>query len=407
MQLGPILSSLRRNKVGAILIALQIALTLAVLCNALFIIEVQTALSRAPSGIADESSVFMIVNQWVAGTDALAAREQADLASLRALPEVADATLSPSQPLGGRGMGEDITIHPDRPHSGALTGVFLVDDHALNTLGLKLIAGRNFRPDDVQVAHGLDDNYASWGSVIVTRDLARLLEPDGNVLGRVATLRPGGTTATIVGIVDRFGQSQAAGAGASGSYSVLAPLLWADSNFYYLVRAKPGQLATAMRAARIRLYKNSGRRTIVDMTSFADARLDFYRGARGEALLMAVISAILLGVTAFGILGLTSYWVSQRRRQIGIRRALGATAGNIVRYFQTENLLIVGAGSVLGILLGLAANLWMIRSVALVRLPLPYLIVGTIVVLVLGQIAVLWPALRASAVPPAIAARSA
>jgi putative ABC transport system permease protein len=122
---------------------------------------------------------------------------------------------------------------------------------------------------------------------------------------------------------------------------------------------------------------------------------------------MAVISAILLGVTAFGILGLTSYWVSQRRRQIGIRRALGATAGNIVRYFQTENLLIVGAGSVLGILLGLAANLWMIRSVALVRLPLPYLIVGTIVVLVLGQIAVLWPALRASAVPPAIAARSA
>jgi len=166
-------------------------------CNALFIIEQQTARSRAPSGVADESSVFMIVNQWVGGTDDLAAREQADLASLRALPEVADATLSPSQPLGGRGMGENITIHPDRPRSGALTAVFLVDDHALNTLGLKLIAGRNFRPDDVQIAHGLNDNYASWGSVIVTRDLARMLEPNGNVLGRVATLRPGNTTATI------------------------------------------------------------------------------------------------------------------------------------------------------------------------------------------------------------------
>jgi putative ABC transport system permease protein len=283
----------------------------------------------------------------------------------------------------------------------------LVDDHAVPTLGLKLIAGRNFRPDEVQIAHGLDDNYASWGSVIITRDLARLLDPHSNVLGRLATLRPGRTTATIIGIVDRFGESPISGASAGGSYSVLAPLLWADSNFYYLVRAKRGQVAAAMRTARVALYKNSRRRTIVDMKSFADARLNFYRGARGEALLMGLISAILLGITAFGIVGLTSYWVSQRRRQIGIRRALGATTGSIVRYFQTENLLIVGAGSVFGIALGLAANVWMIRSIALMRLPPLYLILGTIVVLVLGQIAVLWPAVRASTVPPAVAARSA
>ncbi len=110
-------------------------------------------------------------------------------------------------------------------------------------------------------------------------------------------------------------------------------------------------------------------------------------------------------MTAFGIIGLTSYWVSQRRRQIGVRRALGATAGNILRYFHTENLLIVGAGSLLGILLGLAANLWMIRGIEQARLPPLYLIVGTLGVVALGQLAVLWPALRATAVPPAIAAR--
>jgi putative ABC transport system permease protein len=407
MQLGPILSSLRRNKVGATLIALQIALTLAVLSNALFIIEQQTALSRAPSGVADESSVFTISNQWVGAPADMASREQADLASLRALPEVADATVSPVQPLGGRGMGEDITIHPDRPRSGALTAEFPVDDHALNTLGLRLIAGRNFRPEDILIQHGFSDHYTSLGSVIVTRGLARTLEPSGNVLGRLAALRPGSTTATIIGVVERFGPSQSAESIAVGANSILLPQLWADSNIFYYVRAKPGQLAAAMLAARNALYKNSRQRTIVRMQSLADARLDFYRGARGEALLMGVISAILLGVTAFGILGLTSYWVSQRRRQIGVRRALGATTGSILRYFQTENLLIVGAGSVLGILLGLAANLWIVRSIALTRLPPLYLIVGTIVVLTLGQIAVLWPALRASAVPPAIAARSA
>jgi len=407
MQLGPVLSSLRRNKAGATLVALQIALTLAVLCNALFIIEQQMALSRAPSGVADESSVFVISNQWAGGTADLAGREQTDLASLRALPQVADATLSPGQPLGGRIMGMGITLHPERRRSGALTAVFPVDDHALNTLGLKLIAGRNFRPEDILIAHDFTENYTSWGGVIVTRGLARRLDPSGNILGHVASLVPGSTKATIIGIVERLATSQFGGDSSTAENSILVPLLWVDSNFFYLVRAKPGQLAAAMLAARNGLYKISRQRTIVGMQSLADARLDFYRGARGEALLMGVVSAILLGVTAFGILGLTSYWVSQRRRQIGIRRALGATAGSILRYFQMENLLIVGAGSVLGILLGLAANLWMIRSIALARLPPVYLIVGTIVVLTLGQIAVLWPALRASAVPPAIAARGA
>jgi putative ABC transport system permease protein len=270
-----------------------------------------------------------------------------------------------------------------------------------------LIAGRNFRPEEILIAHGFSDSYTSWGSMIVTRELARHLDPSGDVLGRTAALRPGFTTATIIGVVEQVSQSQLAGDGLHSDQSILVPLLWADSNFFYLVRAKRGQLAAAMRAARNVLYENSRQRSIVGMQSFADARLEFYRGARGEALLMGVISAILLVVTAFGITGLTSYWVSRRRRQIGIRRALGATAGNILRYFQIENLLIVGAGSVLGILLGLAANLWLVRSIALTRLPPLYLIVGTIAVLTLGQIAVLWPALRAAAIPAAIAARDA
>jgi putative ABC transport system permease protein len=406
-EIGPILSSLRRNKVGALLIALQIALTLAVLCNALFIIERQTALSRGPTGVADESSLIAISNQWAGAADDLAAREKADLASLRALPQVEDATLSPLYPFGGRGIGMAITLHPERPNSGVGTGAFPADDHALHVLGLKLIAGRNFRADDVQVAHGFSDNYPSWGSLVVTRALARALDPNSNVLGRVASIFPGGTTATIVGVVDRLGPSQDVGGSSIGPNTTLVPLLWAETNFFYLVRAKPGQLAAAMQAARDVLYQNSRQRSILSMQSLSAARSSFYRGARGLALLMGIICAILLGITAFGIFGLTSYWVSQRRRQIGVRRALGATAGNIVCYFQTENLLIAGAGSILGVLLGLAANLWILKSISLTRLPSGYLLAGTIIVLILGQLAVLWPALRAATVPPAIAARGA
>lgn len=401
MEIGPILSSLRRNKVGATLIALQIALTLAVLCNALFIVEQQTALSRAPTGIADESNTFFISNQWIGATADLAARAQADLTALRALPQVVDVTLSPGKPLGGRGMGMNVTFYPGQGR-GSLATVFPVDDHALNALGVQLVAGRNFRPEEVLITHGFKDDYKSWGSMIVTRELARRLDSGRDVLGRTAWV--GKITATIIGVVDQLAPGQVA-ADSAAENSILVPLLWADSDIFYIVRAKPGQVAVAMAATRDRLYKISRQRTIVSVQTFVDARQDFYRGARGVALLMSGICAILLGVTAFGITGLTSYWVSQRRRQIGIRRALGATAVSILRYFQMENLLIAGAGSVLGVVLGLAVNLWMLQSIAFARLPLAYLIVGTIVVLVLGQVAVLWPALRAAAVPPAIAAR--
>ncbi len=81
MEIRPILSAMRRNKVGAILIAVQMAITLAILCNALFIIEQRVTSSRRPSG-ADEANVIIISNQWVGNPPDISARLQGDLAAL-------------------------------------------------------------------------------------------------------------------------------------------------------------------------------------------------------------------------------------------------------------------------------------------------------------------------------------
>jgi putative ABC transport system permease protein len=122
-------------------------------------------------------------------------------------------------------------------------------------------------------------------------------------------------------------------------------------------------------------------------------------------LLIAVIVA-LLGTTALGIVGLASFWVAQRRRQIGVRRALGATRGDILRYFQIENFLIVTFGIALGMILAYAINMILMSFYELPRLPFWYLPVGALVLWVLGQLAVLAPAMRAAAVPPVAAIRS-
>jgi putative ABC transport system permease protein len=404
----PILSALRRNKVGATLIALQIALTLAVLCNALFIIQQRTAQSRRPSGVGDEASVFIIDNRWVDEGSDLAGREQADLAALRALPQVADATVSNVHPLGGPVWSEAMLLNPDKPRSGVQAMIYMMDDHGLDTLGLRLVAGRNFHPADVVNRHGLADHAGgTLPGIIITQAAAQRLSARGSVLGRKVLIVPDGVSTTIIGIVDQLMSTPLAGNAPFSQNSIILPYRWADAQIFYVVRARPGQRRAAMAAARSKLYDVSTQRIITDMQTLSESRLDAYRGDRGLAFLMEIVCAILLVVTAFGIVGLTSYWVAQRRRQIGIRRALGATRGAILRHFQSENLLIAGAGVVLGVLLAIVANLWVVRSVALSRLPLVYPLIGVVAMLLLGQLAVLWPALRASAVAPASAARSA
>jgi putative ABC transport system permease protein len=125
------------------------------------------------------------------------------------------------------------------------------------------------------------------------------------------------------------------------------------------------------------------------------------------ALLMSVVCVILLGVTAAGIVGLTSFWVGQRHRQIGVRRALGARRIDILHYFQIENLLIAGIGVVLGVLFAVGLNLWLMAHYEMTRLPTSCVLAGVLAMLALGQAAVFVPARRASNVPPVVATRAA
>ena len=181
--------------------------------------------------------------------------------------------------------------------------------------------------------------------LIVTRALADKLFPQGDALGKaIYTRRPKAQGSAIIGIVDRLQVPWVGGRlGQSSSVdnSMLEP-------FHYLAQYSHLPGAHAARAAAMPCRRTSRQKAVRDPTgarvldkvAVADrsARTRSIATIAGLALILAVVCAALLAITAFGIVGLTSYWVAQRRRQIGIRRALGATRGAIVRYFQTENL---------------------------------------------------------------------
>jgi putative ABC transport system permease protein len=408
MELRPILSAMRRNKVGAIVIGVQMAITLAILCNALFIIEQRVSLSKRPTG-ADESNVFVITNQWVGNPPDLTAKLQGDLAALRSIPGVVDAVASNSFPMSNGGSTEGIKINPEQKESTALTALYFVDEHGLQAMGLELIAGRNFNSDEVLTKVGYTD-LKQPSAVIITRTLAAKLFPRKNALGQSIYVEYQKTQVPIVGIVDRL-QVPWTPAGGWGSKfndnSTLEPYRFASTYSHYIVRAQPGRLVAVMKAAEKKLIELDRARVLEKSQTLTAARADAYQDDRGLVIILGVVCAALVAVTAFGIVGLTSYWVAQRRRQIGIRRALGATRNAIIRYFQTENFLIAAAGSVVGVGLAVSLNLWMVSTFEMERLDTGYAVIGAFVVLLLGQLAVLWPALKAASIPPALATRAA
>ncbi|HEV2701467.1 MAG TPA: FtsX-like permease family protein [Steroidobacteraceae bacterium] len=395
-----------RNKTGVILAALQMGVTLAILCNALSVIGQRLAPTRSASGVA-EASLFVIESVRTAKDDVLESRIRADLAALRSLPNVVDAYATNSYPFANGGMVYGLALHPDAKPVGALGAVYFADEHALHTLGTKLVAGRNFNTGDVVPHRGADERPVTDG-IIVSQALADRLAPGGLKLGETAALDPIGIRAPIIGIIDTLQVPWPVGSGVmSGSEqnSMLLPYLPVSSQVAYVVRTVPERLSSVMTAARSKLLGLDHRRIIESVRSLSESRRDAYRDATGMATLLAIVCLMVLTVTALGMVGLTSYLVTQRRRQIGIRRALGATRRDITRHFQIENLLIAASGVTVGVAIAVGANLWLVNHYQIARLNGALIVVGAGVVLILSQLAALRPALKAARVPPAEAAR--
>ena len=419
MTLHPILAALKKHKAGVILITLQIALTLAIVCNAVFIIGQRIERVNRPTGL-DEQNLFLIQQAWVGaptGDDAasiekLDAMQRSDLATLRNLPNVESVANINSLPLLQSSWTGGVGLKPNQQHSTEHAAYYFGDEQMIPTLGLRLVAGRNFSAGEID--HRGFRGTGESPIAIVTKALADKLFPNDNALGKTIYLDGGATPTIIIGVVARM-QIPATGSwGNSFAWnSVLQPVRLDASYTRTALRAKPGRMDAAMREARKALFDANPLRVMenqpdigIGIFPFSDIRAHAYRADVGMAILMGVICVILLAVTGAGIVGLTSFWVGQRHKQIGIRRALGATRHDILRYFQTENLMIAGAGVVLGAILAVGLNLWMMQQFAMDRMSLLYVLTGVIVLLALGQLAVLAPALRAAAVPPVEATRS-
>lgn len=406
MQIRPILSSLRRHKTAAALIVLEVALSCAILCNAIFLIAGRIEHMNLASGIAEDELVFLSASSLTPDRNADVLRQE-DLAALAAVPGVKAVSSINQIPYGRNAWGSSLSLDPEQPEPTLHASVYLDGGQLLETFGLRIIDGRSFDPAEYLdlTAVERNDGSAMIGSVIVTSSLAGHLFPGERAVGRELHGLWGNDPKRIVGIIDDLLSPGARRTATESHHSILLPLR--VSNGDYALRTDPQRRAEVLEQAVAALNSVDPNRIISERKTVVDMRHAFHSRDRAAVWLLLAVCGCLLAVTAFGIVGLASFWVAQRTRQIGIRRALGATRGDILRYFQVENFLLAGFGIVLGMLLAYAINQMLMSKFELARLPLGYLPAGAIALWLLGQVAVLGPARRAASVPPAVATRSA
>jgi putative ABC transport system permease protein len=401
MGFGPMMSSLMRNKTGPLLVALQIAVTLAIVINSLYIVVQRVEKINRDTGMDVNNVIVTYVRGFGEDFDVVDSIRN-DIILLKSIPGVVAATVSNHVPLSGSGSGTGLRTVADETIEAVSTGRYVWSVEGLDALGIELSRGRNFFPEEVDYILP-DTDPGAPASILVTQELADGLFGEEDALGKTVywgSMEP----STIVGIIGHMHGSWVTWDKLANV--VIQPGKPASTTNKYIIRVEPGMRDELMPIIEQKLGESNLRRVVKSVRALEEMAARSYRRDRGMAIILSVVVSLLIGLTALVIVGLSSFHVSQRTKQIGTRRALGATRMHIIKQFMLENWLITTAGAVLGAILTLAVAYWLENSFELPRLDWRYLPAGILSLWALSSLAAIEPARRAAAVPPAVATRS-
>ncbi|MDK1288299.1 ABC transporter permease [Pseudoalteromonas umbrosa] len=395
----PILKSLKSNFGASSLFILQVAITFTILVNAVYLaLDKRESIGRA-SGL-DEQNVFYIATNLPVDEAARAGMLDQDLANLRALSGVEFASVSSGVPLSGWGRFLEVATEPDSRYD-TFSGYYGGDLNLLSAFGVQLVAGNRFSPSSELNVR--TDGHKDAIDIMITKPLAQSLYADEweQVVGK--TIYIDKKPQRVVGVIDKL---QAAWpTWVVVEHVVLAPVKEADAMVYYIIRTQLGQQSDVMEKALAYLMSFHGRK-IDKIETFEQVKASAYSAENAASnTLFGVIGGLLM-VTALGIFGQSRYSIIKRTKLIGIRRAMGASKGQIIRYFVLENLVLCSIGIVIGIIAAIVLSNAFSNAFSLGTVPASYMVLGTLSTILLGQVAVLYPAFKASQLSPAIATRT-
>jgi predicted permease len=386
------------NRVRQLFVAVQLALCIVLLVGAGLLVRSFTRLQQVPVGFATDHLLTAELRLPVTKyrNDTLVAQfGQQALEQLRAIPGVKSAALVEAIPLSGNFGATSYRVEGrDTPDSLLPTAqINSVSDGFFRTMELPVVMGREFTPAD---------RLGAPAVVIVSRELARRAWPGESPLGkRITVVGPPDITATVVGMVGDVKQLTLSREDESQLYLAKAQTAGIFTSLAVRTTGDPDLLAEPVRQAIWAVDRDQPIWKIRSMESLLDRDLAprrFTARLAGGFALLALLLAVI------GVYGVMSYVVAQRTREIGIRIALGAARGEVVRLVLGRGLRIIILGTGLG-LIGAYAGARAIQQ-QLYSVPAADALTFVSVPLLLVAVAALacWvPARRAARVDPAVA----
>jgi putative ABC transport system permease protein len=400
MEIRPILSALLRNRAGAILVALQIAITLAIVVNAVYLTQQRVTHIGRPSGIDDQNIFAFWVTAYEEKADFLGMVRE-DMAMLRQMPGIVDAAPMQQVPLSGSGNSSLFYSLPNKKGENSPANTYATDDHGVKALGVTLSAGTTF--DSNAVEYKTKDVPGWPPTAVISQALGKALFKDQPILGNTM-YDDQSNPIRIVGVIEHM----------QGSWvgwdkvdrTMLYPSVGPDASTQYVVRTKPGELDRVIAAVEVALLKRDPTRRLDEAKKMSDMKRRSYAGDSLMAVTLSTVTGLVLVFSSLGIFGLATFNVNTRTRQIGTRRAIGARRLDIVRYFMTENWMVTTIGVVVGCGLALGTGFWLSNEYQMPRLDLYYLVGGVLGLWIVGQLAAWQPSRKAAKVSPAMATRN-
>lgn len=407
MELKHIFASLKRNNALAILIVLQISITLVMVSNSVFItLDVLKGWLK-PTGLQEQNLVW-VYNQFYDQDINLETQIERDLQDLRNIPGVIEVTTTVEVPFESATSFRWTFDSAEQNAARFQISLLDLDENGPAVIDAELLEGRWYTPDEV--AYGDITTVTHPAVVLISETLASTMYPNESALGKNLYLQPdGGEGAKVIGVYKDFMGGDVAVYREVPYSTVIRPMrAWGrDYTTNYLMKTEPGMAPQLLAPIEDKLYETRGRYIILtEVLTRTLKRL--YDGRTSFAFTMLGMSAIGIIITALGIIGLVGLSISQRKKQIGTRRALGATKWQVVRYFLVENSILTLLGLFIGLLLSYAMNYILatrFNNPGLIELHY-WLLIGAGLWLI-NLLAASVPAKRAADVDPAIVTRSA
>lgn len=398
------LLSLWHHKTIAALIVIEVAIASCLVVNALSVFLSKLGPMYWPTGIVNPTTLYLIRSEPVDAGIALGQgnyRAVDDLSAIRRASNVMAVAEVNTLPLLQEQWS--VSVRSDR---GAPidTAVIAGTEGFINTLGFRLVAGRPFKledSDDYTLAQGQTLSH----TVMVSARLAEKIWPGQAAIGKTVVYGNNSEYhSLVIGVIDRVVKPMPDTAEQNENviFEQVRPF---DDGLYAFRSSAPGEHNVFGDAAEA-LRRVAPNRSFALSETFEDVHRAYFEADRSLGYLLIFLIGSLMLVCWLGVGALTSFWVRQRYRSIGIRRALGATRRGIWWQFTGENLTVVSVGLLLGLPIALLTNGWLIEKYAIPPLNLFCLPIVVFVFYASCLSAIAYTLLKATAVSPMVAVRS-